>query len=347
MSPSYSLVVMGNPLLDIQCNATEELLKKYGLSANNAILADESHKALYQEIVEKFDVVYVAGGAAQNAGRGAQFFLPSNSAVYLGAVSDDQFAEVMKKAAEDDGLHTNYMVNKEIATGTCACLITGHNRSLVANLAAAETFKLEWLQQTENWSLIENAKYYYFGGFFLSHDGGYGSALAVSKHAAENNKIFTINLSAPFLSQFFKDRFDAVIKNTDILFGNEDEARTYATQSGWNTDDVKEIAKKLAKLEKSNSRPRIVVITQGAEETVYAVGDEVKTVPVNKVDPKEIVDCNGAGDAFCGGFMGHYAQGIEDLERCVKAGHYLANLVIKRVGPSYPPMSERTNVPKF
>ncbi|KAG0171523.1 adenosine kinase [Apophysomyces sp. BC1034] len=347
MSESYNLVVMGNPLLDIQCDATEELLNKYGLKANNAILADETHKPLYNEIVEKFDVVYVAGGAAQNTGRGAQFFLPANSAVYMGCVSDDKFAETMKKAAEADGLHANYMITDEAATGTCACLITDDNRSLVANLAASEKFKLDWLQKPENWRLIENAKYFYFGGFFLSHDGGYASSVAVSKYASENGKVFAINLSAPFLSQFFKDRVDAVIKNTDVLFGNEDEARTYATQAGWNTDDVKVIAKKFAQLEKSNSRPRVVVITQGSDETVYAVGDEVKVVPVQKVDSEDIVDCNGAGDAFCGGFMGYYAQGVEDIERCVHAGHYLASLVIKRVGPSYPPVAERTNVPKF
>jgi hypothetical protein len=34
---------MGNPLLDIQVKKGEELLKKYNLNANDAILADEKH----------------------------------------------------------------------------------------------------------------------------------------------------------------------------------------------------------------------------------------------------------------------------------------------------------------
>jgi len=34
---------MGNPLLDIQVKNGEELLKKYSLNANDAILADEKH----------------------------------------------------------------------------------------------------------------------------------------------------------------------------------------------------------------------------------------------------------------------------------------------------------------
>lgn len=219
--------------------------------------------------------------------------------------------------------------------------------SLVANLAAAEKLQASFVQKPENWKLVEEAQNYYFGSFCITHDGGYESALAVSAHAAKNNKTFALNLSAPFLSQFFKERLDAVIKNTDILFGNEDEARTYANQMNWGTQDVEEIAKKLSQLEKSNDKPRLVVITQGAESTVTAVGNSSHVYPVIKVAESEIVDTNGCGDGFCGGFMGLYTQGVQDPARCVQAGHYLANLVIKSIGPSYPPMAERTNIPSF
>ncbi|KAI9486041.1 MAG: Ribokinase-like protein [Benjaminiella poitrasii] len=343
----YVLLAMENPLLDIQCKPEQELMDKYKLKANDAILADASHQTLYKEIVEKYEVTYVAGGAAQNTARGAQFFLPPNSTAYMGCISDDEFGKAMTEAAKADGLYTNYAITKDAPTGTCAVLITGNHRSLVANLAAAEKFQESFLKKPENWKLVEEAKYFYFGSFFITHDGGYQSALLVSQHAAENNKTFALNLSAPFLSQFFKERLDSVIKNTDILFGNEDEARTYAKQSGWNTEDVEEIAKKLSQLEKSNSKPRLVVITQGADATVTALGEETHVYPVIKVDASEIVDTNGAGDGFCGGFMGLYAQGVEDSARCVQAGHYLANLVIKRVGPTYPPMTERANIPSF
>lgn len=38
---------MGNPLLDMQVTKGEELLKKYDLKANDAILAEEKHATLY------------------------------------------------------------------------------------------------------------------------------------------------------------------------------------------------------------------------------------------------------------------------------------------------------------
>jgi hypothetical protein len=43
---SYALFCIGNPLLDIQVRNGEELLKKYNLNADDAILADEKHRPM-------------------------------------------------------------------------------------------------------------------------------------------------------------------------------------------------------------------------------------------------------------------------------------------------------------
>ena len=82
----------------------------------------------YEEIVSKYNVVYVAGGAAQNTARGAQYLLPADSTVYFGCVSNDKYANTLKEAAAADGLRTVYQINEQVPTGLCAALITGHNR---------------------------------------------------------------------------------------------------------------------------------------------------------------------------------------------------------------------------
>ncbi|KAH8554822.1 Ribokinase-like protein [Umbelopsis sp. PMI_123] len=345
---TYALLALENPLLDIQAVVKQELMDKYGFVNNGAMLASEKEQGLYEEIVRDYPVVYVAGGAAQNTARGAQYLLPPNSTVYMGCVSNDHYADQMKKAAAADGLETKYQIVDDVPTGTCAVLITGQDRFLCANLSASEKFSVETLQKPENWQVVESAKNYYIGAFFISHDGGYASSLAVGKHAAENNKAFTMNLSAPWVALAFRERLDAVLNYADIVFGNEDEARSYSKVAGWETDDLKEIAVKFTQLPKANTqRPRIVVFTQGSEETIVAVGDKVSVHPVDKVESSEIVDTNGAGDGFCGGFLGLYTQGVEDIHKCVNAGHYIAGLVIRRTGPTYPPMAERTNIPEF
>jgi adenosine kinase len=70
------------------------------------------------------------------------------------------------------------------------------------------------------------------------------------------------------------------------------------------TTNPRDIAVRLAQWEKRNtSRPRMVVITQGAGDVLLVDGAEhtVHTYPVAKLSADEIVDTNGAGDGFVGG----------------------------------------------
>jgi len=66
------VVGLGNPLLDISANVEEDFLSKYDLKPNNAILAEEKHKPMYDEMIKKYKVDYIPGGATQNTLRVAQ-----------------------------------------------------------------------------------------------------------------------------------------------------------------------------------------------------------------------------------------------------------------------------------
>lgn len=152
---------------------------------------------------------------------------------------------------------------------------------------------------------------------------------------------FILNLSAPFIAQFFKDPLDEVLPYVDILIGNETEAAAYAESHGIASKDVKEIAKEIAKLPKKNtSRPRTVVFTQGTDPTIAVTSKEgsdveVKEVPVHAIGDDKINDTNGAGDAFAGGFTAGIVKG-ESLEKAIDMGQWLAKLSIQQLGPSYP-----------
>lgn len=56
----------------------QNLLKKYDLKSNNAILAEEKHMPLYEELMNNEKIEYTAGGSGQNSLRVAQVFLAVN-----------------------------------------------------------------------------------------------------------------------------------------------------------------------------------------------------------------------------------------------------------------------------
>lgn len=53
----------------------QNLLEKYDLLSNNAILAEDKHMPLYDELIKNSKVEYTAGGSAQNSLRVVQVFL--------------------------------------------------------------------------------------------------------------------------------------------------------------------------------------------------------------------------------------------------------------------------------
>ncbi|KIJ54901.1 hypothetical protein M422DRAFT_24784 [Sphaerobolus stellatus SS14] len=335
MSASYQLFAMGNPLLDIQVRNGEALLAKYNLKANDAILAEAAQNPIYEEITSSYPVTYVAGGAGQNAARAAAYVLPPKSVVYTGAVGADDLAAQLRAENDKEGVESAYYVVPNEKTGACAVVLTGHERSLVTTLRAAEKFDKAHLASPEIAPLIENAKFFYVGGFFLTH--GIESALEVAKTASLAGKTFVTNLSAPFIPQFFKAQLDQLLPYCDIVIGNESEAEAYASAQGLpESKNIAAVAKAIAALPKVNpSKPRIVVITQGAESTVVVDGDDLenaKVYPVSKLAADKIVDTNGAGDMFAGGFVGSLILG-KSVEEAVEVGHKLGQMCVTQVGP--------------
>lgn len=328
------LLGCGNPLLDISAVTDEKFLQKYDLKPDNAILAEEKHKPLYEELVERFNAEYIAGGSVQNSFRVAQWILEKpNVAVFFGCVGDDKFSKILETKARSDGVNVQYQYTQEAPTGTCAVLITGTHRSLCANLAAANLFTKDHLATPDNKKLLENAEYYYISGFFLTVSPP--SIMEVAHHAHKHNRMFMMNLSAPFLSEFYKEPMMAALPFVDILFGNEAEAECFAQQQSWEERDMKEIGKKMVNLPKENpNRPRIVIITQGQNPVLLIQEDSIEEFPVEKLKREEVVDTNGAGDAFVGGFLSQYVQ-KKPLSVCIRCGNWAARQIIQRSGCTF------------
>ena len=90
---------------------------------------------------------------------------------YLGCVGKDHYADELTKVAAQDGVQAHYMIDEATPTGTCAACIVGGERSLVANLAAANNYKVGCCTYPAALLLLlPTAQYRRYGG-----DGGRGS----------------------------------------------------------------------------------------------------------------------------------------------------------------------------
>jgi adenosine kinase len=327
------LMGMGNPLLDISAEVGQEMLDKYELKLDSAILAEEKHLPIYKELIDEHNAGFIAGGATQNSIRVAQWMLKAsgmeNATAFMGCVGDDEYAKNLEDCASKDGVLTHYMKDESTPTGTCAVLVKDGERSLCANLAAANNFKKSHLETDVAKAIYSSAQFYYIAGFFLTVS--VESLELIAQHALAEKKTFCLNLSAPFIIDFFGDAVATAIPYADYLFCNESEAEAYAKKHDLG-EDLKEVALKVAAMpKKDESRPRTVIFTQGSSSTIVAYNGTVTEYAVDPLAKDLLVDTNGAGDAFVGGFMSELVQG-KDVEGCVKAGHWSAKYIIQQPG---------------
>ncbi|KAB0346331.1 hypothetical protein FD754_011188, partial [Muntiacus muntjak] len=121
---------------------------------------------------------------------------PHKAATFFGCIGIDKFGEILKKKAAEAHVDAHYYEQNEQPTGTCAACITGGNRSLVANLAAANCYKKEkHLDMEKNWILVDKARVYYIARKVTL------CLLLVCKKKSQNLKNFMGYLLFCFISQ--------------------------------------------------------------------------------------------------------------------------------------------------
>lgn len=319
-----------------------DVVDKYGLKMGDAILAEAKHQPLFAELAKMSNVQFIPGGATQNTIRVAAWMLQApKSTAYMGCVGKDDFADKMRAACEKDGVMASYMVDAATPTGTCATLIHEKERSLCTNLEAANNYKESHLQQTENMAILTGAKIVYSAGFFATVSPA--SMKIAAQKTVQTNAYYCLNLSAPFLMQVppFKAVLTEMIPYTDYLFCNETEAQTWAETEGWDTADIAFIATRLSLIPSLKTRKRTVVITQGKDPTIVAQNGFTKEYAITPLPAEKLVDTNGAGDAYVGGFLAALSKG-KDIEACCKAGAYSAGVIVQHSGCTFPAQPEYT-----
>jgi len=166
--------------------------------------------------------------------------------------------------------------------------------------------------------------------FAITTNSKFDVGLFLAKTVVTKNKKFMINLSSANLLKRVWTIARALIPYCTVVFGNENELRSVAEIENWDTEDLQECQVRLAKMMHPDG---LVIITRGKNPTFTAKANyEIKVFQVPLIPKEEIVDSNGCGDAFVGGFLSHYDCPGSSLEDCINAGHKMAGIVIRQTG---------------
>ena len=82
-------------------------------------------------------------------------------------MGQDEYGDKLQSCASDDGVLVHYQRTADVPTGTCAVLVNGGERSLVANLGAANSFTAAHLEVKRRKRLLIDPNYLSLDSFSL------------------------------------------------------------------------------------------------------------------------------------------------------------------------------------
>jgi len=231
---------------------------------------------------------------------------------FISRVGRDHFGRFCLEALRGAGVSTRRVVQDAgLRTGVTISLSTRRDRALVTFLGAiAEVSPGQAPPE-----LFRRHRHLHLTSYFLQRRlrPAFPALLAEARRRGLTTS-FDPN-SDP--AQDWGDGLKDVLRETDILFVNEEEARLLTRQ--------RKVEAALAQLGRSVP---CVAVKLGARGAAAIRGGEVRFAPGFAV---EAVDTTGAGDSFAAGFV-HGALGGKKLRECLELGNACGALSTMRPG---------------
>ena len=308
------VLTIGNAIVDVIADTTDEFLEAEGLTKSSMRLIDaEEAERLYSHMRPARQV---SGGCAGNTAAGISAF--GGRAGFVGQVAPDQLGQFYRHDLTAAGVEfTTPALDVGVPTARSMILVTpdGH-RTMNTFLGAAQHLPSSALDEQQ----IRDAAAIYLEGYLWDPETPRYAMVRAIEVAREAGRKVAFTLSDTFCIDRHRDGFNELIDGGRIavLFANQAEIEMLAGVAHLDTA-VQAIRGKVETL----------VVTRGEHGALATRGPERADVRAEPVS--EVVDTTGAGDLFAAGFLFGYTNG-KSLEQSLKLGAIAAAEVIQHYG---------------
>ena len=308
------VICIGNAILDLLLEASEDVLIKFGMTKGSMSLVElATVEAIYKDLGPGIET---SGGSAANTAAGLA--LLGAKVAYIGKVYDDYMGQVFLNHIRSVGVEYSTLVaTKGSSTACCLILVTPDaERTMNTYLGASADLDLTDIDPL----LISRSKIVYLEGYLWDRASAKQAFLEAARLANEAGRKVALTLSDSFCVERHRESFLNLIKNhVDLLFANESEIMSlYQT-------DVLEDA-----FEKVGNDCKIAAITRSDKGSLVIYGPQKYSVKAEEVS--DVIDTTGAGDQYAAGFLYGFIHGA-DLITCARIGSITAAEVISHFGP--------------
>ena len=308
------VIGIGNALTDILVNLqNDSVLGRFKLPKGSMSLVDTDLQTEISKSVAGLPSSLSVGGSAGNTIR-AMARMGCKTG-FIGKVGRDKTGDFFEKALMNLGVDPFVFRGSE-KSGRCLSLVSADGeRTMVTHLGAA----LELAADDVSASLFDGYDCLYVEGYLVQNHDLITTAVRTAKQAGLQVAIdlASFNVVAENL-EFLR----ALVRDyVDILFANEDEAKTFSAEQ-----------EPLNALQYISRMCELAVVKIGTRGAIVKRGDEVLHVGIMAAAKR--VDTTGAGDYYAAGFMAGLCEGLT-LRQCGTIGAIAAGKVIEVVGTTF------------
>ena len=337
-----SVIALGNPIVDITVQIDKDTIQNFGLEWGRTVFNNEITQKFLDDLDKRPIVTYTPGGSIMNTLRVCSWCLNMNpndagkfKLTMLGAVGNDVYKDKIINSLKEAKVET-LLEFKQQKTSKCGVGIYKKDRCLVPDIQASKNISKEFIEDKKN--EIFNHDVLIIEGYFLREN--FDLCKYLCEEFNREQKLVILTLSAVVIVQQYLDKIKEIANMCDMVIGNMEETEILA---GGKNAVFQETYEKVHRI--LSPRNRLLVVTCGSHG-VYCSKYNYKSMRLelilqcfpNFVKNDEIVDLNGAGDAFLGGFLAMYLKGNRDnrLFSCCKAGNDAASVILRNIGCTYP-----------
>jgi sugar/nucleoside kinase (ribokinase family) len=308
------VLCIGNAIVDVIANATDDFLDAEGLVKGSMRLIDaEEAERLYSHMGPAHEV---SGGSAGNTAAGIAAF--GGRAGFIGQVAPDQLGQFYRHDLTAAGVEFITPASDiGVPTARSMILVTpdGH-RTMNTFLGAAQHLPASALDEEQ----IRSAKILYLEGYLWDPETPRYAMVRAIEVAREAGRKVAFTLSDTFCVDRHRDGFNELLDTgrIDILFANQAEIEALA--------GIPHLESAVAAVK---DKVETLVVTRSEDGALATRGGERADVPAEPI--AKLVDTTGAGDLFAAGFLLGAARG-QSLEQSLRLGAIAAAEVIQHYG---------------
>ncbi|MFA6089525.1 MAG: adenosine kinase [Candidatus Woesearchaeota archaeon] len=297
---------LSNAMTDVVVAVRDNDLESLKIKKGNYYPIKKIDKNKLERIV-KGNSINIPGGSPANVIRNLSALGLETGLIFT--IGNDKYGKEYARQLKKQNIE-NYGLKISGKSGVCYTLITPDGeRTFVSSKGVSDMLDC-------NGKYLDDANLFHTSGYELNSN-------AVFTHfyfeIAKNKKMITsFDLADKTMVKKLKKDMLEMMPFIDVLFMTEEEALEFDKDSPENTQK-----------QFCDSYDMCVVLKKGKEGSIVRKGKIQYKIPIV---PVEVVNTNGAGDAYASGFLKKYLDGI-DFMSCGYYGSEIASKVCSRNEP--------------